>query len=100
MYPHAEQPGSGAFVMHQVGFLRSLGHKVSVVHIRGYQSRWNYVKGAISVLTATWRNRYDVVHVLYGLTGVCAMIRWRTPLVVTLHGSDVLQGRLQPLLSR
>jgi glycosyltransferase involved in cell wall biosynthesis len=100
MYPHAEQPGSGAFVMHQVGFLRSLGHEVSVVHIRGYQSRWNYLKGALSVLRATWRKRYDVVHVHYGLTGVCALIRWRTPLVVTLHGSDVLQGWLQPLVSR
>jgi teichuronic acid biosynthesis glycosyltransferase TuaC len=100
MYPHAEQPGSGAFVMHQAEYLRALGHQVNVLHVRGYQSRWNYLKGALSVLRATWRTHYDVVHVHYGLTGVCALIRWRTPMVVTLHGSDVLQGRLQPLLSR
>lgn len=100
MYPHAEQPGSGAFVMHQVEYLRSLGHHVDVVHVRGYQSRWNYLWGTISVLRATWRTRYDVVHVHYGLTGLCALLRWRTPMVVTLHGSDVLQGTLQPLVSR
>jgi glycosyltransferase involved in cell wall biosynthesis len=99
MYPHPEQPGSGVFVMHQAQQLRSLGHRVDVVHVKGYQSRWNYLKGVRDVLLATWRTRYDVVHVHYGLTGLCALLRWRTPMVVTLHGSDILQGRLQPLIS-
>jgi len=100
MYPHAEQPGSGAFVMHQVESLRALGHRVDVIHVRGYRSRWNYAVGALAVFRATWRHRYDVVHVHYGLTGISTIVRWRTPLVVTLHGSDVLQGTFQPLVSR
>ena len=100
MYPHHERPGSGAFVMHQVEQLRALGHHVDVVHVKGYVSRWNYVRGAVEVLRATWLGRYDVVHVHYGLTGLCALIRWRTPVVVTLHGSDVLQGRFQRLVSK
>lgn len=100
MYPHLEQPGSGAFVMHQAEALRALGHRVDVIHIKGYKSRWNYLRGAVAVLQETWRGGYDVVHVHYGLTGLSALIRWRTPMVVTLHGSDVLRGRLQPLVSR
>lgn len=100
MYPHPEQPGSGAFVKHQVDQLQSLGHHVTVIHVPGYLSRWNYLKAAWQVLRATWATRYDVTHVHYGLTGVSALVRWRTPLVVTLHGSDILQGRLQPLISR
>jgi glycosyltransferase involved in cell wall biosynthesis len=100
MYPHAERPGNGAFVMHQVEHLRALGHHVTVVHVRGYVSKWAYLGGAIRVLRATWRGRFDVVHVHYGLTGLCALARWRTPMVVTLHGSDVLQGTLQPFVSR
>ena len=100
MYPHAEQPGSGAFVMHQVEALRALGHQVKVIHIRGNQARWNYFFGGLTVLQETWRRRYDVVHVHYGLTGIAAILRWRTPLVVTLHGSDMLQGTFQPLVSR
>ena len=100
MYPHTGQPGSGAFVMHQVGSLRALGHQVTVIHVRGYRSRWNYLLGAVKVFWETWRRRYDAVHVHYGLTGICALVRWRTPMVVTLHGSDVLQGRLQPFVSR
>lgn len=100
MYPHDAQPGSGAFVRHQVEQLRALAHQVDVVHIKGYRSKWTYLKGAFEVFQTTWRKRYDVVHVHYGLTGLCALVRWRAPLVVTFHGSDVLQGWIQPLISR
>jgi teichuronic acid biosynthesis glycosyltransferase TuaC len=100
MYPHAEQPGSGAFVRHQVQGLQALGHHVTVVHVRGYASKWQYVIGAMQVWRETWRRRYDVVHVHYGLTGLCALLRWRAPLVVTLHGSDALHGTFQPFISR
>jgi glycosyltransferase involved in cell wall biosynthesis len=100
MYPHPENPASGAFVMHQAEELRALGHHVEIVHVKGYQSRWNYLKGSLAVLRATWERRADVVHVHYGLTGLCALLRWRTPMVVTLHGSDMLYGRLHPLVSR
>lgn len=100
MYPHAEQPGSGAFVSHQVQQLEALGHHVTVVHVRGYRSKWQYLAGALDVLRETWRRHYDLVHVHYGVTGVCALLRWGTPLVVTLHGSDILRGRVQPFVSR
>jgi glycosyltransferase involved in cell wall biosynthesis len=100
MYPHAERPGNGAFVAHQAEQLRALGHRVDVVHVKGYESRWNYLIGAWEVLRATWSGRHDLVHVHYGLTGLCALLRWRTPMVVTLHGSDMLQGRLHPFVSR
>lgn len=99
MYPHAEQPGNGAFVKHQVENLRALGHRVTVIHVRGYRSGWNYLTGAARVLWETFRHRYDLVHAHYGLTGLSALFRWRTPLVVTLHGSDVLQGAWQPWVS-
>ena len=100
MYPHAKNPASGVFVATQVEGLRQRGHHVDIVHIYGYRSKWNYVKGAIEVLQRTWRGRYDVVHAHYGLSAFFAIIRWRTPLVVTLHGSDALVGTVQPLLSR
>ena len=100
MYPHAEQPGGGAFVRHQVQGLQALGHDVTVIHVRGYASKWQYAVGALRVWRETWRRRYDVVHVHYGLTGLCALLRWRAPLVVTLHGSDALHGTFQPLVSR
>lgn len=100
MYPHPDQPSQGAFVQHQVMALRRFGHHVDVLHILGYRTRWNYLTAAWRVFASTLTTRYDIVHAHYGLSGIPSLFRWRTPLVLTLHGSDALVGRLQPLVSR
>lgn len=100
MYPHPGQEGSGAFVMQQVEQLRAFGHQVDVLHFPGYRSKLEYVRAAREVRLRTRRERYDVVHAHYGVTGIAAVFRHRTPLVVTLHGSDALLGRLEPMISR
>jgi glycosyltransferase involved in cell wall biosynthesis len=100
MYPHAGNPGSGAFVMQQVEQLRALQHQVDVFHFHGYRSKLEYVKAAIEVRKRTRRVQYDVVHAHYGVTGLPAMARSKAPLVVTLHGSDVLVERLERWVSR
>jgi glycosyltransferase involved in cell wall biosynthesis len=100
MYPHPGNEGSGAFVNQQVEQLRALGHLVDVLHFPGYRSRLEYVKAAVEVSRRTRRQRYDVVHAHYGLTGLPALFRNATPLVVSLHGSDALIGWHQPLISR
>ena len=100
MYPRPGDEGSGAFVMHQVEELRTLGHDVDVLHFRGDQSRLQYLKAALEVFRRTRRQRYSVVHAHYGLAGLPALFRSATPLVISLHGSDALVGWHQPLLSR
>jgi len=99
MYPEPSRPGYGAFVFHQVDHLRRLGHIVDVLPIRGYLSKFNYFKAAFAVRRMTQRQHYDIVHAHYGLSGLPALFRAHTPLVVTLHGSDVLTSRLERLLS-
>jgi glycosyltransferase involved in cell wall biosynthesis len=101
MYPHAEDPASGTFVMQQVQQLRKMGHRVDVLHFLGYRSRMNYLKAAFNVLSRTRECHYDLVHAHYGLSGLPALfVRGKIPLVVTLHGSDTLIGVVQPLISR
>ncbi len=100
MYPHPGHEGYGAFVMQQVEQLRLLKHQVDVLHFQGYRSKLEYVKAAIQVRRRTRSAKYDVVHAHYGLTGIAAVFRSATPLVITFHGSDVLIGRLQPMISR
>jgi glycosyltransferase involved in cell wall biosynthesis len=80
--------------------LRQLGHDVDVVNILGFRSKWNYLKGAVNTLQKTCRVVYDVVHAHYGLSAFPAFCRFRSPLVVTLHGGDVLGKRYQRRLSR
>ena len=100
MYPHAGREGYGAFVRQQVEAVRNLGHTVEVLDFRGYLSKLQYLKGAVDVYRRTRRTQYDLVHAHYGLAGLPALFRARAPLVVSLHGSDALIGRLEPWISR
>lgn len=100
MYPSVERPGYGAFVWHQADQLQQAGHDVDVVNILGFQSKLNYVRGAIEVARRTRQSPYDIVHAHYGLSAFPAWFRRRAPLVITLHGGDVLSTRLQSCLSR
>src|SRR2546430_16081833 len=101
MYPRPERPGYGGFVWQQAEQLRQFGHVVDVVNIPGFRSRLNYLKGALEVLWKTSRTEYDVVHAHYGQSAFPAWFRLKAPLVITLHGSDVLQrGLFQSFSSR
>jgi len=100
MYPGADNPGFGSFVKHQVDGLRAFGHKVDVLYIHGYRSKLNYLKAIFTIFKYTWKGCYDVVHAHYGLSAIPCLFRWRTSLVITFHGSDVLQGSTQPLISK
>src|SRR5437879_3587444 len=99
MYPTPERPDYGAFVWQQAEQLRRFGHTVDVVNILGFRSKLNYLNAAVEVLRKTRRTSYDVVHAHYGLSAFPAWFRLDAPLVMTLHGSDVLGGRFDGLCS-
>jgi glycosyltransferase involved in cell wall biosynthesis len=99
MYPSPERPGYGAFVQQQAEQLQRRGYAVDVVNILGFRSALNYAKGAFDVLHKTRLTGYDIVHAHYGLSAFPAWFRLRAPLVITLHGSDVLGTRLERCLS-
>jgi glycosyltransferase involved in cell wall biosynthesis len=100
MYPHPGNEGYGAFVMQQVEQLRALGHSVEVLHFPGYRSKSEYVKAAASVFRRTRTQRYDILHAHYGVTGLATFFRNSVPLVISVHGSDGLVGRLEPFITR
>jgi glycosyltransferase involved in cell wall biosynthesis len=100
MYPSPAKPAFGAFVRQQAQGLRRLGHIVDIVNIRGFKSSFNYLIGAIEVRRRTRAMPYDIVHAHYGLSGVPASCRVGAPLVITLHGSDVLGSAFERFVSR
>lgn len=100
MYPNDHHPASGAFVRQQAEHLRRAGHQVDVLHIESSRSRLKYLTSPIDVFARTCTRSYDIVHAHYGLSGFPALFRYRTPLVITLHGSDALVGRIQPFISK
>jgi teichuronic acid biosynthesis glycosyltransferase TuaC len=100
MYPDHANPASGTFVWQQAEHLRKAGHQVDVLHIASARSRLKYLTSLFDVFARTRGGLYDVVHAHYGLSGFPALFRYKTPLVITLHGSDALVGQVQPLISR
>src|SRR5262245_45071428 len=100
MYPSAERPWYGTFVRQQTEQLRRLGHAVDVVNILGFRSKRYYLNAMLEVLRRTQRIAYDVVHAHYGFSAFPAWFRGRPPLVITLHGSDVLGRWWERLASR
>lgn len=100
MYPYRDNPAWGVFVKQQADGLRRLGHHVDVLHIQGRRSKCSYLTAAFAVLRMTLRGSYDIVHAHYGLSGIPASFCRNVPLVVTLHGSDVLGRRHVRVVSR
>lgn len=100
MYPDDRNPGSGAFVRQQAEQLRRAGHQIDVLHIQSDGARLKYLTSGIDVFSRTRAFSYDIVHAHYGLSGFPALFRHKTPLVITLHGSDALVGHIQPWISK
>lgn len=91
MWPGEGRAHVGLFVRQQVEALRRVAPacRFDVVTVAGPRGRRDYF-AALPRLRRRIRESYDVVHAHYGLTGaMAALARGSTPLVVTLHGSDV-----------
>jgi glycosyltransferase involved in cell wall biosynthesis len=100
MYPSPQRPGSGAFVCQQVEQPRRFGHTVNVINIFGFQSKMNYLRCTLDVMRMTSAVAYDIVHAHYGYSAYPAMFRLQAPLVITLHGTDVLGNIFERLCTR
>lgn len=89
MYPTPAEPYFGCFVRDQVDDLRRAGVNVTVLAFDGRADRRRYAAAARQLRHALRRDRYDLVHAHYGLSGAVAAMQLGTPVVTTFHGSDV-----------
>src|SRR3954469_9333797 len=92
MYPTRERPALGPFVRDQVEALRRRGDLEVELYAFGPGPR------ALVRATAGLRRRYrgrrfDIVHAHFGLTAWPALLARLGPVVVTLHGNDLLVRR-------
>ncbi len=95
MYPTAERPWSGPFVRDQVEALRRRGDvEVELFHFVG--GTRNYGRAARELRRRYDAEQFDVVHVHFGLVAWPALLAGLRPLVVTLHGNDLLHPKSKP----
>ena len=99
--PDPSYPARGAFVRDQIAALRALGVEVETFEFP--PGSRHYIPATRAIRRLLRRERFDLVHVHYGLTGWCAKLAGARPLVVTFHGTDVrhpVTGRLSRRLVR
>lgn len=89
MWPDDRRPWYGSFVHSQARSLETLGVELDVLHVPGYVSNWEYVRGAARALARNLQT-YDVVHAHYGHSAIVARMNLRAPLVVSYCGDDLL----------
>lgn len=96
--PDAAAPQRGRWVLDQVEEIRRLGVEVDVFSFPRGSS--HYIPAALRLRRLLRRERFDLVHVHYGLTAWSAMLAGARPLVVTFHGTDVRHPLVGPLSRR
>lgn len=88
MLPTETRPAFGVFVRDQIDDLRRLGLDIEVLLIEGSSSRADYLWAVYRLRRMLRRERFDLVHAHYGLSGAVALCQRRAPVVTTFHGSD------------
>jgi teichuronic acid biosynthesis glycosyltransferase TuaC len=96
--PDASAPQRGRWVRDQVEQIRRLGTEVEVFSFP--PGSRHYIPAALRLRRLLRRERFDLVHVHYGLTAWCGLLAGARPLVVTFHGTDVRHPVVGPLSRR
>lgn len=102
MWPNEDDPSYGSFVQDQMESLRRIGVDYDVFFVNGRVSRWNYARGVRELWQQLRGRRYDLIHAHFGLSGWIARCQRHIPIVLTLHGDDLLgkfrfDGSITPL---
>jgi glycosyltransferase involved in cell wall biosynthesis len=92
MYPTAERPALGPFVRDQVEALRRRPDLEVELYAFGPGPR-ALVRAAAGLRRRYGRRQFDIVHAHFGLTAWPALLARLGPVVVTLHGNDLLVRR-------
>src|SRR4051794_25113432 len=92
MYPSAQRPALGPFVRDQVQALRRRGD-LEVELFAFAPGPRALARAAIELRRRYRGQRFDIVHAHFGLTAWPALLARLGPVVVTLHGNDLLVRR-------
>jgi glycosyltransferase involved in cell wall biosynthesis len=81
------------FIKDQQLMLINEGHSVDcfTINSKGY---FGYLKSIFELREFLRKNKYDLIHAHYGLSGLVATFQNKTPVVVTYHGSDIHQKKV------
>ena len=103
MYPYEGDPSYGIFVKEQVHALQREGAKVDVLFINAVRNKLGYISGIIEFLRRCHRNQYDLIHAQHTFCAAIALLRRKTPVILTFHegeASATLKMKLREIIRR
>jgi len=103
MYPYEGDPSYGIFVKEQVHALQRKGVKVDLLFINAVRNKLSYVSGVIQFLRRCHRNNYDLIHAQHTFCAAIALLRRKTPVILTFHegeASATLKMKLRDIIRR
>jgi glycosyltransferase involved in cell wall biosynthesis len=92
MYPSADHIHDGIFIKEQIEYNeKKYGIQCKIYFIDGIRSKFNYIKSIIAINYLLRKERFDLIHVHFGLSGLFLLFNpfITIPVAVTLHGSDI-----------
>lgn len=90
VYPTEQCPHAGTFIKSQVDSLIAAGLEVEVIHPKPGPSLFRYAWVLLQVIRKTLTGHFDIVHGHYGQWCLLARMQWRSPVVTSFLGNDLL----------
>ncbi len=79
----------------QIAELQKSGIQIDILRTR-VKNKSSYIKAAFKLFLMNFqKKRYDLVHATYSLNGLAARCQFKSPVILTLMGSDLMSK--QPL---
>jgi glycosyltransferase involved in cell wall biosynthesis len=98
LYPTARRPALGPFVRDQVDAMRSIGGADIELHSFDPPGGIRpYLREALTLARKYRRQRFDIVHAHYGLTGACSLAVRRGSHITSFHGDDLRLPKTVPV---
>ncbi|MGA3013536.1 MAG: glycosyltransferase [Bacteroidales bacterium] len=80
------------FIYEQMEELRKQGVTCDIFLIKG-KGAWGYINNVLKLNRLLLKKKYDLVHAVYGLSGLIALLQFRAKVITTFIGSDINNTR-------
>ncbi|MHA1386657.1 MAG: glycosyltransferase family 4 protein [Candidatus Helarchaeota archaeon] len=90
--------GLPTFVEEQADSLKRIGLEISIFQIKGRGIK-GYFKNYLQLRKKLKKEKYNLIHAHYGLSGLVSVLQLKIPVIVTFHGSDIYRKDIY-LISR
>jgi len=78
------------YIKQQIKSLKDKNIEVEKINLRKFNfPLLNLLLGMVNILIKTTGRKYDLIHAHYGFNGTSSILRYKTPLITTFHGSDI-----------